>query len=150
MRYSGFAIEQVRTQSPGVVQVRGFVTTTTSGTVGSYNVFGGGATVTKTAAKTGRYTITLTPPAAESVAVLASLTFMGGYATLVGPDDAALTNSKGVINFFRDDDISTTGAKDGTIELQWTLATGTAQADTEVQDGASFYFCIDIGSPAVT
>lgn len=150
MRFSGFAIEQMRTQSPGVVAVHGFVTTTTSGTIGSYNVPGGGATVTKTGAKTGRYTVTLVPPAAESVAVLASLQFMGGWANILGADDAAIANSKGIISFFRDDDISTTGAKDGTIEIQWVISTATGQVDTELPDAASFYFCLYIGSPAVT
>lgn len=157
MRYSGFENEKVKTQSPGLVAVHGYVTTTTSGTIDTTktNIPGGGASIVKTAAKTGRYTITVVPPAAESASVLANLVFMGGWATLVGPADAAIANSKGTIAFFRQDDISQTSpsgtsAKDGTIELQWAISTATAQADTEVADGASFYFCIYLGSPAVT
>lgn len=157
MRYSGFAIEQMRTQSPGIVMVAGYVTTTTNGTIDTTktNIPGGGASIVKTAAKTGRYTITIAPPTAESTSVLANLVFLGGGACLIGPPDIALTNSKGVIPFFRQDDISQTSpsgtsAKDGTIELQWTLATGTAQADTDVQDAATFYFWLFLGSPSVT
>lgn len=147
-----FQPENVKTSSPGVVQVRGFVTTTTSGTIGSSNVFGGGASIAKTGAQTGRYTITLQPPALPPGVTpaiwLANLQFMGGYATIVGPDSAALTTTKGLIAVFRDDDISQAGAKDGTIEIQW-VQTNAGNADTEVQDAASFYFCIDIGNPNV-
>jgi hypothetical protein len=157
MRYSGVEVEKVRTQSPGVLAIHGWVTTTTSGTIDTTktNIPGGGASIAKTAAKTGRYTITLVPPTAESVSVLANLQFLGGWAALVGPPDIALTNSKGVIPFWRQDDISQvspsgTSAKDGTIELQWTVATGAGQADTEVQDGASFYFCLYVFNPAVS
>lgn len=142
-----FAIEQMKTQSPGVIAVMGLVVTSTGGTISSSNIPGGGASIAKTAAKTGRYTITLTPPAAVG---LTNLTLMGAFAALIGPDDAALTAGKGTKAIFRDDDISTTGAKDGTIELQWTRNNGiTDDNDTEVQDGASFYFCIFVGTPAV-
>lgn len=157
MRYSGIEVEKVRTQSPGLLLIAGWVTTTTNGTIDTTktNIPGGGASIVKTAAKTGRYTITLVPPAAESVAVLANLVFMGGVANLVSVPDAAIANSKGVISFFRQDDISQTSpsgtsAKDGTIELQWVISTATAQADTDVPDGASFYFWILVGAPALT
>jgi hypothetical protein len=156
MRFSGPAIEQMRTQSPGVLAIHGWVTTTTSGTIDTTksNIPGGGASIVKTGGKTGRYTITLSPPTAESVSVLANLQFLGGWATLVGPPDVAIANSKGVISFFRQDDISQvspsgTSAKDGTVELQWAISTATAQADTEVADGASFYFAIYMFNPAV-
>lgn len=142
-----FAIEQMKTTSPGIVALVGQVVTSTSGTVASYSIPGGGALVTKTGAKTGRYTITLTPPAAVG---LTNLTFLGGFVTIIGPDDAAIANSKGIIAFFRDDDISTTGAKDGTIEIQFVISTATGQADTELADGAAFCFCLFIGSPPVT
>jgi hypothetical protein len=144
MRYSGIEIEKVRTQSPGTLQVRGYVTTTTVGTIDA----------TKTnIPKTGRYTITLVPPTAESVATLANLTLLGGYATLIGPPDVAMTAAKGIVSIFRQDDISQTSpsgtsAKDGTIELQWIRPD--TYVDAEVQDAATFYFCIDLGAPQVT
>lgn len=148
MRYTGIEVEKVRTQSPGVLAIHGFVTTGTSGAISSSDIPGGGATIAKVGATAGRYTITLAPPAAESVAVLANLKFMGGWACVLGPDTAALTTTKGLVAFFRDDDISTTGAKDGTIELQF-VQTDAGNADTELQNNASFYFCIYVGVPGI-
>lgn len=151
-----YEVQKMKTQSPGVIAVSGVVVTSTSGTVASSNIWGGGASIAKTAAKTGRYTLTLAPPVnAANLTPLANLVFMGGFASLLLTDDTAAANSKGVIPFFRRDDISATSpvgssAKDGTIELQWTLATGTAQADTDVQDGAAFFFTVFVGTPDKT
>lgn len=156
MRYSGVEVEKVRTQSPGVLAIHGWVTTTTAGTIDTTktNIPGGGASIVKTGATTGRYTITLVPPAAESALVLANLQFLGGWATLVGPASAALTTTKGLIAIFRQDDISQvspsgTSAKDGTIELQW-VQSDAGNADTNVQDAATFYFCVYVFNPAVS
>lgn len=143
-----FIAETLKTASPGIVAVVGSVVTSTSGTISSSNIPGGGASIAKTGGKNGRYTVTLAPPSGVG---LTNLTFLGGFVTLIGPDDAALTAGKGTKWLFRDDDISTTGAKDGTIEIQFTRNNGTTDDnDTEVQDGASFTFCLFIGTPAVT
>jgi hypothetical protein len=138
-----------------VLAIHGWVMTTTGGTIDTTktNIPGGGATIVKTGGKTGRYTITLAPPTAESTSVLANLQLVGGWATVVGPPDVALTTTKGLIAVFRQDDISQvspsgTSAKDGTIELQW-VQTNAGNADTEVQDGAAFYFCVYAFNPAV-
>lgn len=151
-----YEIQKIRTQAPGVVAVHGLVLTTTSGTIGTALIPGGGASIVKTPAKTGRYTITLAPPVTGPVPTpLANLTFMGGWASLLLTDDTIMTASKGVIPFFRRDDISNpaqvgASAKDGTIELQWALTADAAHTDTEVQDGAAFYFCVYIGTPDKT
>lgn len=150
-----YEIQKVRTQAPGVVAIHGVVLTTTSGTISTATIWGGGASIAKTAAKTGRYTLTLAPPVTGPVPTpLANITFMGGWATLLITDDTVMTGSKGVIPCFRRDDISNpaqvgSSAKDGTIELQWVTGLA-ANADTEVQDGAAFYFCVYIGSPDKT
>ena len=100
------------------------VTTTTSGTIDTTNSAGSwGGTIAKTGSETGRYTITL----GRSVTALA-----GAVVTLVGPDDAAMTDAKGMDWCLRDDDLAT----DGTIELQWLDADSAADAD--VQDAARF------------
>lgn len=148
MQY-GFQIEKVGTQSPGVVTIHGFVTTSTVGTISTSDIPGGGASIAKTAGKTGRYTITLAPPVTTLDATpLTNLKFMGGWACVLGPDDAAYTTAKGLVALFRDDDISTTGAKDGTIELQF-VEPQTAAADAELMDAASFYFCLHIGRSSI-
>lgn len=100
------------------------VTTTTSGTIDTTNSRGSwGGTIAKTGSETGRYTITL----GRATTALA-----GVMVTLVGPDDAALTDGKGTQWCVRDDDLSS----DGTIEVQFFDSdTG---GDAEVQDGARF------------
>ncbi|MCA1824417.1 MAG: hypothetical protein LC640_09190 [Frankia sp.] len=147
-----FQPEKMGTQSPGIVTITGLVTTGVAGVVSSSNIPGGGASIAKTAAKTGRYTITLALPTTPNPGVaLSNLTFLGGFAGVLGPDDTAMTAAKGLFGIFRDDDISTTGAKDGTIELQFVRYNGTTDvADTELQDNASFYFTIFVGCPSVT
>lgn len=142
-----FLPNNVSTQSPGVMAICGFVTTGAAGVIASSNIPGGGASIAKTGGQTGRYTITVAPPAAGP-ATLANLTFLGGFACLLGVDSAAM--GAGAMNsFWRDDDISTTGAKDGTVELQWATNATTSPIDAEVQNATSFYFVIFVGTPDV-
>lgn len=119
---------------PGLVFVGGKVFLGATGAISSSLMFG--CTIVKTAAQTGRYTITLSRPTQK---------FMGGFVTIIGPDTAALTTTKGLINIFRDDDLGpnkaapfvTGSANDGTIELQF-VQTNAGNADTEVQDNLVF------------
>ena len=72
------------------------VVTTTSGTIdaaASDPIEEARFTVTKTAAKTGRYTITLPDKYRK---------FCGGFVTILGPDDANIgANTKGLDAFFK-------------------------------------------------
>jgi hypothetical protein len=123
----GFAV-------PGLGMVAAKVTTTTNGTIGTKEEFQ--CTIVK-AAGTGRYTLTLRR---------ATRKFIGANVTLIGPDSAALTTTKGVIAIVRDDDFNS----DGTIEIQF-VQSNAGNADTEVQDGASFtvmVFFADSGARA--
>jgi hypothetical protein len=122
----------LKTLIPGLRIVHAEIATTTSGTLASTYNHQYGLKVTKTSAKTGRYT--LQPTKSDGTGGNA-VAFLNGIVTLVGPDDTAITNSKGIISFFRDDDVGE-GANDGTIEVQFVISTATGQADTEVPDGA--------------
>ncbi len=108
----------------GVVVLFGQVVTTTAGTIGSTTC--DGFTVVKTATKTGRYTVTITGNANK---------ILGCNVNILGADDAAFTDAKGVWEGkIRDNDVGT-GANDGTFEIQFCDAdTG---ADAELQDSAS-------------
>ena len=128
-----------------MIKVIGRVTTSTSGTISTSDIRGGACTIAKTGGKTGRYTITMV---AGTDFAITDLVFLGLSAQIIGPDDAALTASKGTIPITRDIDIGE-GADDGTVELQWTVATATAQADTEVQDAAGFTFELTLGNKRV-
>jgi hypothetical protein len=100
-----------------------------------------GCAIAKTGGQTGRYTVTLARNAVKIAGVLA---------TLVGPDSAALTTTKGVTICIRDNDVDPVAivpgsALDGTFEVQW-VQSNAGNADTEVQDNAYFYllfFLID-------
>lgn len=99
-------------------------TTTTSGTISATTVTSAkdcAATIAKTASKTGRYTVTAQDKYRR---------FVKGHATIIGPDDAAMTAARGVVTVFRDDDLAT----DGTIEVQFIRPD--TYADAELQDGA--------------
>jgi hypothetical protein len=85
-----------------------------------------GLVVTKTAAKTGRYTVTMT---GGRRALLLAVN-----ATLITADDAAIADASGIISSVRDDDMAT----DGTFELQWHR--NTTLVDTEVADAAIGFF----------
>jgi hypothetical protein len=119
----------VRTLIPGQRIVHCKVATTTVGTLAATQV-NWGMKLVKTAAKTGRYTCQLTNQDGSNANAVA---FVNAIVSLVGPDDAALTDAKGVWQGdVRDDDIGT-GANDGTIEIQFVDADD--RSDKEVQDG---------------
>ena len=127
----------------GVVQLFGTFTTTTSGTLSTTAITSAklaGFTLTKTASETGRYTVQLTKTDGTA-ATYNSLLFVD--AVVVGGDDAALTTTKGLVSVVRDDDVAT----DGTFEIQF-VETVTANADTEVQDGASIKLHIVLANAA--
>jgi len=123
-----FFLRQMKgTAIPGLMCVGGRFTTSTSGAIsGTADVWG--CTVTKTASETGRYTVTLPRPSQK---------LLMADVCLVGPDDAALTTTKGLIPVVRDDDIAT----DGTVEIQF-VTSNSGNADTEVQDGALVRFML--------
>lgn len=123
----------VATMIPGLRVVHCEVATTTVGTLAATQL-NQGLKLTKTATKTGRYTCQLIK--ADGTADNA-IRFINLFVTLIGPDDAALTDAKGVWQGdVRDEDIGT-GANDGTIEIQFVDAD--SRADAEVQDGSILY-----------
>jgi hypothetical protein len=122
--------------------IAGRVVTSTSGTISTQDVRGGGVVVTKTGGKTGRYTFTLQ---AGTNTPVTSHIFLGLYVNIIGPDDTAISNSKGIVPFIRDIDIGE-GADDGTVEIQFVISTATAQADTELADAAGFTFLLVLGN----
>lgn len=113
----------------GAVSLFGKVTTTTSGTIGSSSVTYG--SVVKTATKTGRYTITLDD---------SYVAFLGCWITIEGTSDAAYTTGKGDFAFLRN--VSVTDATP-TFEIQFASSDG-SPADAELEDGAVFYFRVDL------
>lgn len=141
----GSAMNQVKAVGQSMVKVAGRVTTSTSGTIASQDVRGGACVVTKTGGKTGRYTFTM--QAGVDYAITA-LVFLSLVVNIIGPDDAAIANSKGIIPFIRDIDIGE-GADDGTVEVQFVISTATGQADTELADGAGFCFEMLLGNKTV-
>ena len=122
--------KEVKTLIPGQRIVHCKVATTTSGTLAATQV-SWGLKLTKTAAKTGRYTCQLVNNDGSASNAVA---FVNAIVTLTGPDDATYTGGKGSWEgIMRDDDIGT-GANDGTIEVQFTEP-HVAHADTELMDG---------------
>ena len=89
------------TLESGVVMLYGSAVTSTSGTIASKT--GKGLTITKTAAETGRYTVTL----ADKYTAL-----LNCRVVLVGAADAAYTGSKGLVSFLRNVDVSGVGSFD--------------------------------------
>lgn len=112
------------TLEAGVVKLFGSVVTSTSGTIASST--GKGLTITKTAGKTGRYTVTL----ADKYTAL-----LGVSVVLVGSTDAAYTSAKGDVSFLRNVNV---GASVPYFEIQWADADG-SPADAEIENGAGFY-----------
>jgi hypothetical protein len=110
------------TLESGVVMLYGSAVTSTSGTIASKT--GKGLTITKTAAETGRYTVTL----ADKYTAL-----LNCRVVLVGAADAAYTGSKGLVSFLRNVDVSGVGSFD--IQFSTALAT---PADAELESAASF------------
>lgn len=94
-----------------------------------------GIVAVKTAAKTGRYTLTL-PSTYRN--------FLFGMAMIIGPDDVNYgANTTGLAAIFRDNDIdgNATSAKDGTIEVQFVQGT---YADAEVPSGFIVKLRLDV------
>ena len=115
------------TLEKGVVKLYGNFTTSTSGTIASSSCKG--FTVAKTAAETGRYTVTL----ADSWKA-----FMGVCVTIVGAADAAYTSAKGLTHIVRN--VSMTNK---TFDVQFNDPDG-SPADAELEDGASVYLEITL------
>lgn len=91
-----------------------------------------GVVATKTATKTGRYTLQLPSKYRRLLWV---------NAAVIGTDDAAYTTAKGLNSFVRDNDVDG-GAADGTVEVQFNR-TDTA-ADAEVIDSATLLFRVEV------
>jgi hypothetical protein len=119
----------------GAVALFGTMTTSTSGTVSTSSVEG--FTITKTATKTGRYTITL----GQNYNKL-----LFANAVIVGPDDTAMTDAKGTQFVIRDNDVGA-GANDGTFELQF--IDSDSGADAELQDAAIIMITIWVKNSSV-
>lgn len=135
---------KVGTIAPGMLIIAGNVVTSTSGTISTTDVRGGGVTITKTGSETGRYTFTLLDAGDTA---LADLILLHVDVTVIGPDDTAMTDAKGVGKVIRDIDVGG-GANDGTFEIQFQDAD--SAADAELQDGAGFTFMILLGHREIT
>lgn len=125
--------KEVRTLIPGQRIVHCRVATTTVGTLAATQV-NWGLKLTKTAAKVGRYTCQLVNADGSNANAVA---FVNAIVTLTGPDDAALTSSKGQwVGTVRADDIGKNN-NDGTIEIQFIDPNGATVTvpDAELQDG---------------
>lgn len=122
--------KDVRTLIPGQRIVHCRVATTTSGTLAATQV-NWGLKLTKTAAKTGRYTCQLVNADGSNANAVA---FVNAFVALIGADDTAYPTAKGLPYIMRADDIGKNN-NDGTIELQF-CEPETAAADAEVADGA--------------
>lgn len=134
----------IKTMVPGLRVVHCEVATTTSGTLAATQL-NQGLKLTKTATKTGRYTCQLQGAGGVNAD---AFRFINVWVTQIGPDDAALTDAKGVWQGdVRDEDIGT-GAKDGTIEIQFVDAD--SRADAEVQDGAVLYVTMFVQDSSVS
>ncbi len=116
-------------------RVSGDYTTTTSGTL-STTAFTGvadaGMLVAKTGSETGRYTVQVW----EGFKRIAAW-----GASLVGADDTVMTDAKGIHAELRDIDIGA-GAKDGTVEVQFSK--NTDMSDAEVMDGSIIKLWFDL------
>lgn len=115
--------------TPGIVKLFGYVEMGASGAISTtVPAKCDGFTITKTAAKTGRYTITLDDKYSR---------LLGVNVTLNGDDDAAYTTGKGNFCFVRAGDDITDGASK-VFYLQFaTIGPATATAtcvDTELED----------------
>jgi hypothetical protein len=85
-----------------------------------------------TAAEAGRYTVQVWKGYKE---------LLFADAVIVGADDSALTDAKGVIEIVRDLDVGT-GANDGTFECQFVQ--NTDLADDDVQDSLTVKFKFEL------
>lgn len=117
--------DNAKTLEGGVVKLFGKLVTTTSGTVDTTNTAAKGFAITKTAAETGRYTLTLEDNYTS---------LLGASVIIEGAADAAYTSAKGNVAFLRNVAVTT-----GTLDVQFCDADGSA-ADAELENGAKVYF----------
>jgi hypothetical protein len=102
-----------------VLGVSGAITVASTDTVAQCRIG-----IIKTAAKTGRYTLTLPDRYRK---------FCGGFVTILGPTDVAIgANTTGLDYYFRNNNLA---AAAGTIDLQFFQA---SYADAEVADNTTF------------
>lgn len=125
------------TVTHGVVKLYGTMTTSTSGTISTSSC--DGFTITKTGSETGRYTIQL----GSSTGQLTCAELLGCAVQIVGPDDNAYTDAKGIGVILRDNDI----ASDGTFEIQFMK--NTDNADVELMDAAKILIEITLKQSSV-
>lgn len=129
--FNGAAHYEMRTTRREVVRLYNRVVLGSSGAVSSQDKEGdAGFVVTNTGSETGRYTITLSGGAAAKL--------LYADAKIIGADDTAFADAKGIIVGLRDDDVST----DGTFEVQ--LCRNTTLADTETEDNFTILFVVEI------
>jgi len=93
-----------------------------------------GFVVAKTAAKVGRYTVTLVGGTRAEI--------NNALVTILGTTDAAFTDASGIIAAVRNNNI----ASAGTIEIQ--MVRNTTLADTEVQDNLTLLITLFISKVA--
>lgn len=121
---------RIGTLIPGQRFVHANVVLGATGAISSQTNYG--LKVTKTASETGRYTCQLVDEMGNAQDAIG---LAGVIVNVVGGDDAAFTDAKGVWEGkIRDIDIGA-GAKDGTVEIQFCDAD--SGADAEVQDNAT-------------
>jgi len=102
-----------------------------------------GLKVTKTASKTGRYTVQLK---AADDSTMDYYELLYAHAVVVGADDTAYTDAKGSLCLIRDIDVGE-GAKDGTFEIQ--LVDPTDHADAEAIDNAKILIHVVLATSSV-
>lgn len=117
----------------GVVKLFGSFVTSTSGTISSSSARG--FSIAKTGSETGRYTITLEDPYLE---------LLNCQAVVVGADDAGYTSGKGLLNFIRNVDVSSSSK---TFYLQF-VDEADPQADAELEDAAQVLIEITLRNAA--
>ena len=135
----------VQVESPAQELVRGMVIsrarilTTSIGAIATGAAYQKGLTVTKTAAKTGRYTIQMVDGAGASVALSRVMEIR---VTVISPTaDSAITTDKAV-----DYTIRTVSEANGTFYLQFlkqlTSSTSVTYVDAELEDTAIFTIAV--------
>ncbi len=130
------ASHPIQSLSPGDRVICLEFTTTTNGTINASLTKATGAVITKTAAKTGRYTI-------QCGSALDKNTYahiVQVLTTIVGPADAAFTTAKGLVSAIRNDALAT----NGTIDVQFVRPD--TYADAELQDGARVFVTIIVST----
>lgn len=122
----------------GVVKLYGKVITSTSGTISSSSCKG--FTVTKTSAKTGRYTITL--DTTYNKLLMCSVVVQGA------DDTTPYTTTRGLMSYIRAVDVAATAASTHLFYLQF-CDRATAPADAEVLDGGVIYIELTVKNSSV-